>query len=75
MNYEKVNSIEGRLKSRLKLRQPDPVYVRRLKNRLTTMPSIELEYPKTKPEVYIAAVAAVSGIAVLLLVIRKLLQK
>lgn len=70
-----MNNLELNLKNRFKPYQPKPEFVSNLKHRLTTMPTIEVEYPKTRPEVYIAAVAAVSGVAVFLLILRKLLQK
>jgi hypothetical protein len=75
MDTESLNHLEERLKSKLKMYEPDPDYVSNLKHRLTTMPSIEMEYPKTRPEIYVAAVAVVSGLAIALLMARKLIQK
>ncbi len=75
MNNDNLNYLEVNLKNRFKLYQPNPEFVSNLKHRLTSIPSMELESSKTRPEIYIAAVAAVSGFAVLFWVLRKLLQK
>jgi hypothetical protein len=75
MKPEQLDNLEAKLRQNLRAYQPKPEYVDNLKQRLTTLPGIEVEYPRSRPEVYIAAVAAVSGIALILLIARKLLQK
>lgn len=75
MKPENLDRLEQNLRQNLKLYQPKPEYVSNLKHRLTSLPGIEVEYPSTRPEIYLMAVAAVSGAALALLVIRKILQK
>jgi hypothetical protein len=74
-HMEKFNHLEEKLKRRLKPYQPSPEFVSGLKRKFTDMPSIEMEYPRTKAEVYIAAAAVVSTAAFIMILIRKLTQK
>lgn len=75
MKPEQLDHLEAKLRHNLKMYQPKPEYVSNLKHRLTSIPGIEVEYPRSRPEVYLMAVAAVSGAALALLIIRKLMQK
>jgi hypothetical protein len=72
---EKINHLEEKLKRRLKPYQPSPEFVSRLKKNITTIPSIEMEYPRTRAEVYLAAAAVVSGTVFIMLMLKKLTQK
>jgi hypothetical protein len=75
IHMEKFNYLEEKLRKRLKPYQPKPEFVAGLKRKITEMPSIEMEYPRTRAEVYITAAAVVSGTVFIMLLIKKLTQK
>ncbi len=72
MNPEMISSLEEELRNRFKPYTPKPEYVAKLKHRITTLPTIEVEYPKTRPEVLLAVIAAVSGLMICLVFLRRL---
>lgn len=75
MNTENVKDMEESLKKRFKMHRPSPEYVSRLRHKLTHMPVMEVEYPKTGPEVFVALAAIISYMVLWVLFLKKFIQK
>ncbi len=71
MNTQEYTRVEDTLRNHLRPYHPDPGFVSNLKHRITEIPGVEIEFPRSNAQLFIRAIAIISGFAVIFWILRR----